>query len=60
MLTGTAGIPFTTNVRAEPDPQLLFATTETVTVLKFAGKLIEVALRLFGPEMEAPLFTLHV
>jgi hypothetical protein len=54
------GAPNTGSVRWMLDPQLLFAAIETFTLAKVGGKSTEIALRLFGPDIEAPLFTVQV
>ena len=57
---GVLGTPDTESVLVPPVPQTLFAATETVTVLNVEGKLTVTALRLLGPDIDAPLFTLQV
>ena len=59
MLTGVLGTALTTNVRAGLLPQLFMATTVRVHVVKFDGKLMLTALKLFGPLTLAPLLTVH-
>jgi hypothetical protein len=56
---GIAAAPATTRLLAVPVPQLLIATTESVDVENVDGKLILAALKLLGPETEAPLLAVH-